>query len=527
MKTKRISALLLTLALALSLTVPAAAQTTAAADALTDTAACTLEQVKNPQIGYLGGEWAILGLVRGGCTLPALYCQRYYKAVETQVIAKKGVLDAKKNTEFARVILGLTAIGKNPADVAGYNLLTPLGDYDKTLTQGVMGPIYALLALDSGSYAMPENKTAATQATRQMYVDYLLKQQLTDGGWNYSGKSEEGADPDVTGMVLQALAKYQDQTAVKTATDKALLRISAMQLADGGFSSWGTESSESAAQILVALTELGISTDDSRFVKNGKSAVDNLLTFWRKGSGFLHAAGDKQTNEYSTEQALYGLAAVQRAAQKQSSLYRMEDAKTFQTVSIKVPVVTMTGATFGDITKRTDKAAIETLASRGILNGKTATVFAPGDSMTRAEFTAVIVRALGLAPTMVTQFTDVKNSSWYAGYVGAAYLCGIINGVSATSFRPGGTITRQQAAAMVARAAALCGMNTAVSSADAAKVLSRYSDASACAAWAIPSLAFCTQQGILDGTKLRPQSKALRGEVAQMVCNLLTAAKLL
>ena len=527
MKTKKISALLLTVALALSLTIPAAAQTATAADVLTDTAAYTLTQVKNPQIGYQGGEWAILGLARGGCTVPALYYQRYYKAVETQVAAKKGVLDAKKNTEFARVILGLTAIGKNPADVAGYNLLTPLGDYDKTLTQGVMGPIYALLALDSGSYAMPENKTAATQATRQMYVDYLLKQQLTDGGWNYSGKSEEGADPDVTGMVLQALAKYQDQTPVKTAADKALTRVSAMQVADGGFSSWGTESSESAAQILVALTELGVSVDDARFVKNGKTVLDNLMTFWRKGAGFLHAAGDKQTNEYSTEQALYGLAAAQRAARKQTSLYRMDDAKTFQTFSLKVPAVTMPGASFHDIANRTDKTAIETLASRGILNGKSAAFFAPDDSMTRAEFTAVIVRALGLAPTVATQFTDVKDTSWCAGYVGAAYLCGIINGVSATAFQPNGTITRQQAVAMVARAAALCGMNTAVSSADAAAILAKYSDASACSDWAKPALAFCTQQNILTGTAVRPQSKAIRGEVAQMVCNLLTAAKLL
>lgn len=526
MKMKRISALFLTVALALSLTIPAAAQTSAA-DALADTAACTLAQVKNPQIGYLGGEWVILGLARGGCTVPALYYQRYYKAVETQVLAKKGVLDAKKNTEYARVILGLTAIGKNPADVAGYNLLTPLGDYEKTLTQGIMGPIYALLALDSGAYAMPVNPAAKTPATRALYVDFILSQQLTDGGWNYSGKSEEGADPDVTGMALQALAKYQDQAAVKTASAKALTRLSAMQQPDGGFSSWGTESSESAAQVLVALTELGVSLDDARFVKNGKTVVDSLLTFWQKGSGFLHAAGEKQTNEYSTEQALYGLAAAQRAAQKQSSLYRMEDAKTFQTVSLKTPVVTMPGASFHDIANRADKAAIETLAERGILNGKSPAFFAPNASMTRAEFTAVIVRALGLAPTVVTQFTDVKESSWCAGYVGAAYLCGIINGVTAASFQPNGTITRQQALAMVTRAASLCGMNTAVSAADAAQILAKYSDVSACSEWAKPALAFCARQGILTGTAVRPQSKALRGEVAQMVCNLLTAAKLL
>lgn len=528
MKMKKIFALLLTVAAALSLTLPAAAQTGTATDALADTSAYTLTQVKNPQIGYQGGEWVVLGLARGGCSVPDLYYQRYDKAVETQVIAKKGVLDVRKNTECARVILALTAIGKNPADVAGYNLFIPLGDYEKTLAQGIMGPIYALLALDSGAYAMPENKEAKTQATRQMYVDYILSRQITDGGWNYSGKASEGTDPDITGMVLQALAKYQDKTAVKSATDKALACVSAMQTADGGFSSWGTESSESVVQIIVALTELGVSLNDTRFVKNGRTTVDNLLTFWQKGSGFLHAAGEKQTNEYSTEQALYGLAAVQRATRRQSSLYRMEeDAKDFRTVTVKVPSVTKPDAPFGDITNRADKTAIETLASRGILNGKTTSTFAPDARITRAEFTAVIIRALGLTSTTVTRFTDIKDTDWYAGYVGAAYLCGIINGVTDTSFQPNGTITRQQAAAMTARAAALCGMDTRVSAADAQKTLSRYSDASACSAWAVPPLAFCTEQGVLSGTAVRPQDRALRGEVSQMIYNLLAKAKLL
>ena len=67
----------------------------------------------------------------------------------------EGNLHDKKYTEYSRVIVALTAIGKNPADVAGYNLLTPLGDYEKTIWQGMNGPIWALIALDSGNYDMP------------------------------------------------------------------------------------------------------------------------------------------------------------------------------------------------------------------------------------------------------------------------------------------------------------------------------------------------------------------------------------
>jgi hypothetical protein len=543
--------LLLALAVLCSLSIPAKAVDESAVDAAaSDTASYLCNLVKSPQVGSIGGEWAVLGLARGECGVPDSYYQDYYATVEEYVRARKGVLAKKKYTEYSRVVVALTAIGKDPTDVAGYNLLTPLGDYDRTIWQGLNGPIWALIALDSGNYAMPVDKDAKTQATRQKYLDRILACQLPDGGWSLFGGTAAAAsgggtsDPDITGMALQALAKYQDQAAVKKATGEALTCMSKQQRPDGGFASWGAENSESCAQMIVALTELGIPLDDARFVKNGRTMADNLLTFYRRGAGFLHTADGSGSNQMATEQGLYGLVAIRRAAGKENSLYRMSDAISVGACSnapakgeglagrntdVKPVAVTHPGATFSDIGAHKNQPAIEALAARGIVTGKTAAAFEPDAGMTRAQFTAVVVRALGLTPVKVTKFTDVKPADWCAGYVGTAYTYGIVNGTTETEFSPDGAITRQQAAAMVARAAGLCGMDTAYPAAAARDVLSQFPDYVKCSAFAFPGLAFCYDKGILDSSArtIQPQKKILRCEVAQMLYNLLSEANLL
>ena len=175
---KRICSVLLCLALCLTLAVSAVAEEPQ--KALEDTAAYLQMAVPSPQVGSIGGEWAVIGLARGGYEVSS----DYYDNVVSYVQACGGVLHERKYTEYSRLIVALSAIGADPADVAGYNLLTPLGDFDKTVWQGLNGPIWALIALDAGNYEMPVNPEAKTQATRQMYVDEILSRQLRDGGWN-------------------------------------------------------------------------------------------------------------------------------------------------------------------------------------------------------------------------------------------------------------------------------------------------------------------------------------------------------
>ena len=173
--------------------------------------------------------------------------------------------------------------------------------------------------------------------------------------------------------------------------------------------------------------------------------------------------------------------------------------------------------------------AIEALAARGIIDGKSDGNFDPDGSMTRAEFATIVVRALGLTPADTGAFVDVASTAWYSPYVGAASTYGLINGVGEGRFSPDGTITRQEAAVMVSRAAELCGLETEMDTAAVRNMLAQFPDYMSSAEWARAQLAFCYQEGILSQTELnvRPQDAVTRAEVAQMLFNLLSSAELL
>ncbi len=371
-----------------------------------------LSAVTAPEPGDVGGEWAVFGLARSGCSVPNGYFEGYYGKLEAYVKEVKGVLHRRKYTDYSRVIVTLSALGKDARNVGGYNLLTPLGDYDKTIWQGLNGPIWALIALDSANYPMPQNPEAATQATRQMYIDCILSAELDEGGWTLSRRSSaDSADPDITGMALQALAKYQNQKAVKEATERALACMSKKQDAAGGFESWGTTNCESAVQMLVALCELGISWNDSRFVKNGNTLLDNILSFRTTTGGFNHIAdGSDGDNQMTAEQGFYGLIACLRYEKGQNSLYRMSDAISIgdapaveerapgtglanKNEDVQPKAATKPGVTFGDIKNSPNKAAIEALAAREIINGMNEAEFRPDATMTRAQYATIVVKA--------------------------------------------------------------------------------------------------------------------------------------
>ena len=276
-----------------------------------------LDTVKTDELTF-GSEWLVIALARSGRDVP----DSYYDSVVKAVQSAKGQLSDKKSTEYARTILALTAIGKDPADVGGYDLLAGLADMDDVTYQGINGAIFALLALDSGKYDVPAAAEGGTQVTRDGLVAYILAQQLSDGGWALSGTS---ADPDVTAMALQALAPYRtgDET-VDAAVDKGVQLLSDMQLSDGGYSSWGTLNSESCAQVLIALATLGIDpASDSRFIKNGLTVLDALLAYAVSG-GFRHTV-DGEADAIATEQALCALTAYARLLDGKTALYDMTD----------------------------------------------------------------------------------------------------------------------------------------------------------------------------------------------------------
>lgn len=283
------------------------------------------ENLKEPTID--NGDWMVLGLARNGVSPGNALLKAYYSNAVKKLKTQKGELHPVKYTDYSRTILVFTALGKDPSDAGGYNLLKRLADFNKVKKQGINGPIWALIALDSGNYKIPTVKGVSVQTTRNLLIDYILDAQLEDGGFALSG---EKADPDMTGMALQALAKYykdKNYPKVTEAVDKALDCITYMQKTDGGFASWGTDNSESICQIIVALTALGINPEkDERFIRNGNSAIDALLDYYVSGGGFKHTKSGK-INGVATEQGFYALTAYQRLLDGKNALYDMTDTK--------------------------------------------------------------------------------------------------------------------------------------------------------------------------------------------------------
>lgn len=274
-----------------------------------DTAKFLVNMVAEPQVGMIGGEWAVLGLARGGADVPDGYFEGYLSRAEEYVKACGGVLSENKYTEYSRVVIALTALGVDPRSFAGYDLTAPLSDVEKTVRQGINGAVYALLALDCGGYS----------GGREEYIDKILSLRLDCGGFSLSGGSP---DADVTATALQALSKYTDRAEIREAVSSAVDCLSKIQEADGGFSSGGAETSESCAQVLTALCELGIDVNDSRFVKNGNTVLDALLTYRTADGGFEHTRGGGALL-MSTEQAYYALADFERVSGGETSLYNM------------------------------------------------------------------------------------------------------------------------------------------------------------------------------------------------------------
>ena len=284
-----------------------------------DTAGYICKVITEPASGSVGGEWVIIGLVRSGCDIPKGYLDGYYENLCKRVEECRGVLDEVKYTEYSRVIAALCAMGKDPSDVSGYDLTAPLADFDSTVEQGINGAIWALIALDMYG-ADPQKSDAAAQGSREAYLKEVLSEQNENGAWGLV-QGESGVD--MTAMALQALAGHKDESGVSEAIERALTWLSEQQLPDGGFYSGDTETAESTAQTIIALYELGLDKDDPRFVKNGNTLEDALMSYSAGNGGFRHEL-DGDVSQMSTEQAFLAITEMLRREKGQTSLFNIE-----------------------------------------------------------------------------------------------------------------------------------------------------------------------------------------------------------
>jgi hypothetical protein len=187
--------------------------------------------------------------------------------------------------------------------------------------------------------------------------------------------------------------------------------------------------------------------------------------------------------------------------------------------------------TFADLSNHWAKSDIELMAAKHIVKGKTGTSYAPKEEVTRAQFAALLVRALGIQKAKVDHtlpFTDVQTSKWYYNEVAVAYNYGIINGLTDTSFGPNVKVTREQMAVMIIRAMTAADMNVELTNDQVQERLSKFKDQTQIAKWAEDDVAKATQLGIINGRTEEtfvPSAYATRAESAVMLRRLLNVLK--
>lgn len=393
-----------------------------------DTKKYIQNNVPAPVVAYDRGEWAVLGLARAGVELSDAYIQAYYGKVVAYVQKNMGadgvLVDPESHnptvTDNERIILALTAIGKDPANVGGKNLLTALQDRNimqvtDTSDTDINGLVFGLLALNSGNY------------TQDSYwlVQAILTQQNADGSWSSSADTKPVGDVDMTAMALQALAPYYNEggdTTVNAAVDKALQWLSAK------YKNTGYTSAESCAQVVVALSALQLNANsDSSFVKTvdgaPTSVLGDLLRYYLgEGQGFKHAASGKTADQKATEQALYAMAAYERYCRRTKALYDMTDAvcaHSFGDWQVVSPATCTADGSRQRVCTRCGAVEVQTLPATGHKFGEWTTTKEPTCTETGTEKRTCtvcskeetrVIAALGHTPGTEV-FVD-KNDHW-------------------------------------------------------------------------------------------------------------------
>lgn len=245
-------------------------------------------------------EWYVIALSQYGA-----YDFSAYEGALRTYLAEHTVSSASSRQKYA---LALLASGSESDYITQVT--------DQTIgKQGIMSWVYGLHLLN--------NDCVSEAYSADEVIDRILSLQCEDGGWSTTGAY---GDVDVTAMVLQALAPHDAEPAVGASVDKALEMLASRQQASGDFASYGVNNSASTAQVIVALSALGIdAANDERFIKNGRTLLDVIADYRLPDGSFCHPKGGA-TNETATAQVFYAMIAYIRMASGKGSLYLFDKA---------------------------------------------------------------------------------------------------------------------------------------------------------------------------------------------------------
>lgn len=249
----------------------------------------------------IGAEWYVLSLSQSGD-----YDFSSYERSLLAYLENNKISSASSRQKYA---LCLSAVGSTDRYI--YAVLK-----DSIGKQGIMSLIYGLHLLNNGY--------SCESYTEDSIIDELISLQCSDGGWSLSGVS---GDVDVSAMAVQSMAVYYaDNEKAHTAIDKALDFLSARQLEDGTYISYGRSNAESTAQVIVTLSSLGIDClTDNRFIKNHITLFDALSKFILDDGSFSHAEGGESSSS-ATAQVLYATVAYMRMTEGKTPLYILDKA---------------------------------------------------------------------------------------------------------------------------------------------------------------------------------------------------------
>lgn len=295
-----------------------------------------LDDQTKASAGSSGSDWtAFLAAKYGLEDDEKGYLESLENSVERKYRENPEKLSRNRATEWHRTALTVLACGGDPTcfgtDTEGKNInLVKDGTYEcavgRPWRQGINGAAYALLILDSENYQIPENAAF----TREDIVSYILSREIKNGGFALTGNLP---DPDVTAMVLQALAPYKENPDVKETVSRGVNVLSHMQDESGAYKSYGTLNAESTSQVIIAVTSLGIDPfTDKRFISSeGKTLFDGLMQFHLSSGGFSHT-NDGILNGMACQQAALALTALLRSISGKPPLFVMEDRKSAPTL---------------------------------------------------------------------------------------------------------------------------------------------------------------------------------------------------
>ncbi|CDO03455.1 pullulanase, extracellular [Oceanobacillus picturae] len=256
-----------------------------------------------------GSEWWVWGVAHTNREIP----DSYVESIEALVKDNEG--EFRNLFELEKIIIALSAAGKDATDINGINLIDKLATHS-WMEEGdpaINAAIYGLLAIDSAEFAVSED-------FRTMLITSILDKELEDGGWSFFGSNPS---PDITGMALAALAPYKEDPKVKTAIDRAVTYLAESQDAEGGYDIEfnGGDSSESVSQAIIGLAAVGADPTSPSFTKEGGNLLQHLLKFKQEDGGYSHLLVGGST-DMSTQQALLAFVAYQKLVNGTGSVYQ-------------------------------------------------------------------------------------------------------------------------------------------------------------------------------------------------------------